>query len=114
MKILNLSRRKEKILKTREEEWRQESHLAWIKGGDNNTKYFDQATSKRKQQNMIWTITNEYGITLSSPMDINMEDFQHYKELFMDRDIANMINKLDLINHFPLMVNDNDTSLMEA
>lgn len=57
--ILDLALKRDKILKLQEEEWRQKSRLAWIKGGDRNTKKNHRAASKWRQINSIWAIQDD-------------------------------------------------------
>jgi hypothetical protein len=49
------------LLVAEEELWRQHSRALWIKSGDQNTKFFHQFASFRRNHKHIWEVIDEYG-----------------------------------------------------
>jgi hypothetical protein len=54
-----------KILQAEEELWRQQSRAIWIKSGEQNTKFFHQFASHRRNHKYIWEIQDENGLVHS-------------------------------------------------
>ena len=47
-KEIELESKLQKILRAEEEEWRLRSHIFWLKGGDQNTKFFQNQCRDRQ------------------------------------------------------------------
>ena len=41
--------------------WQQQSRIQWLKGGDQNTKFFHGVSTQRKQRNFIKGLRDENG-----------------------------------------------------
>eukprot|EP00253_Pinus_taeda_P006323 PITA_06323 len=90
--VMGLVQRKNKVLKA-QEEWRLKSKVAWIKGGDKNTRFFHMAMSKQKAANSIWHIRNEEGRVLTSLKDIKEEAFRYFKKQYKESKEDNIFGK---------------------
>jgi hypothetical protein len=49
----NLEMERNKILRDKEEKWRQQSRAIWVKSGDRNTKYFHHFANHRRIKNLM-------------------------------------------------------------
>jgi len=62
--------------------YRQLSKKHWATKGDRNTRFFQQACTKRRQKNRILFIENAGGQPLADPQDIAQEFISYFSNLF--------------------------------
>jgi len=62
-----------------EEMWRQKSRAIWLQQGDQNTIFFHQHASHRRNKNAIWEIKDGNGISHSGQEDLETEFVRHFK-----------------------------------
>jgi hypothetical protein len=67
-----------------EELWRQQSRVIWIKSGDQNTKFFHQFSSFRRNTKHIWEVHDENGQVHSGQEALKKEANRHYKGFYED------------------------------
>jgi len=73
-------------LKAEEELWRQRSRAIWIHGGDQNTKFFDQFSSYRRNRKHVWEIKDDTGKTHSGQVELKAKDVNYFKNLLKSQD----------------------------
>jgi hypothetical protein len=73
----NLTHLHNQILDKLTDYYRQLSKKHWATKGDRNTKFFQQACTRRRQKNRIMFIRNGPNSIISNPQDI-AEEFIHY------------------------------------
>ena len=61
VKEIELETKLQKILRQIEEEWRLRSRILWLKGGDQNTKFFQNQCRDRQRWNTIRELKSEDG-----------------------------------------------------
>jgi len=64
--IMELERKRYKLLKHEELFWRLKSRSLWLKEGDKNTNFFHNFANSRREKNSIWKIKNGNGESLVS------------------------------------------------
>ncbi|XP_061993315.1 uncharacterized protein LOC133711169 [Rosa rugosa] len=78
--------------------WQQRSRISWLKLGDNNTKFFHQSATQRRQRNRILRLRNANGLWLDSDMSIADTFLQYYKQLFSTSGARNLADILLLFD----------------
>ncbi|XP_024195894.1 uncharacterized protein LOC112199065 [Rosa chinensis] len=78
--------------------WHQRSRISWLKLGDNNTKFFHQSATQRRQRNRILRLRNANGLWLDSDMSIADTFLQYYKQLFSTSGPRNLADILLLVD----------------
>ena len=73
VKEIELETSMQKILRQEEEGWRLRSRILWLKGGDQNTKFFQNQCRKKQWRNTMREIKNEDGIVITGQASISTE-----------------------------------------
>ena len=72
----------QKILRQEEEGWRLRSRLLWLKGGDQNTKYFQNQCKERQRWNTMRELKAEDGTLLQGQAAITNEVRNFFEQLY--------------------------------
>ena len=71
------------VLKIREETmWKQRSHLEWLKGGDQNTRYFHCKANQRNKSNYIIGLEDEVGNWSEDEVQMSSLASTYFSNLF--------------------------------
>jgi hypothetical protein len=81
-KVENLTHQHNQILDRLTDYYKQLSKKHWAAKGDRNTKFFQQAWTRRRQKNRILFIKKAPNSIVSSPQDIAHEFIQYFTSLF--------------------------------
>jgi hypothetical protein len=71
------------LMKQEETFWRQRSRVAWLHGGDNNTKYFHECASQRKKTNTIHGLRDSNQIWQTEPRVMESTAVEYFQTLFL-------------------------------
>jgi len=83
-------RKTKELLMDQEEVWRQKSRSIWLKGGDENTIFFQAFANGRKIRNTIWSLIGSQGNKVSSFQDLAQLGKCHFQNLLKAPDEANI------------------------
>lgn len=111
-KILTLERSRAKILLDKEEEWRLKSRAIWLKGGDENTKFFHNYAKGRKSANTIWKMRGLDGREVSSFEAISSLGKNHFQALFTAPGGISLAEIIRTTQAFPRFVEEDDAELL--
>jgi hypothetical protein len=102
------------ILEREEKTWRLKSRAIWIKQGDNNTKFFHQFATYRKNANTIWEIRASDDSMVRSFKANAKEGVRHFKSLFQEPDGCPIQEILEVISKFrPVFTKEMNRSMVE-
>lgn len=96
-----LEERRLKILKVKEETWRQKSRAIWLAKGDLNTHFFHCFANQRRINNVIWEVRDGNGNTICGQNDLQEDVARHFKNIFTQRRGISITNQLNVIQLFP-------------
>jgi len=82
--VKELETARNKILKEKEEHWRQRSKATWLQSGDNNTKFFHNYANFRRISKHIWEILDDSGKVIIGQENIKGEATNHFKDLYKE------------------------------
>ena len=71
------------LMKQEETCWRQRSRVAWLHGGDNNSKYFHECASQRKRTNTIHGLRDSNQIWQTEPRVMESIAVEYFQSLFV-------------------------------
>ncbi|XP_059306453.1 uncharacterized protein LOC132057879 [Lycium ferocissimum] len=111
----------EKLLKEKLEKWnlieesiyKQKSRNKWLKEGDCNTAYFFTSAKSRKAQNLIITLQNENGDTVSTEAGIEEEVLGFYNNLLGTTNQAIPAIQPHMLNNEPTLTREQQTELIK-
>lgn len=81
----------EEMLLIRDNMWKQQPEVFWLKEGDRNTKNFHQALQRRRTRNSIFKLSVQ-GMTYLKPNPIKSAIFNHFKSQFFRRDFDKILD----------------------
>lgn len=87
-----LKKRKENILKIKEETTRLKSRAIWLNNGDKNTRFFHKFTEGRRKVNTIWELKDSKGNSINTQFDIKMEALNYFRDLYSDTGSDDVLN----------------------
>jgi hypothetical protein len=81
-----LEEERNKLLVAEEELWRQRSRALWIKSGDQNTKFFHQFASYRRNHKHIWEVIDDHGKVHFGQEALKTEATRYFKKFLRSWD----------------------------
>lgn len=111
--LLELTERKSKLLKLKEDEWRLKSRSEWAVARDNNTRYFDSVASKRKRANTICKIWSKENTALTEQMNIQGEAVHFFSIQYRTKEEENIAHQMEFANLFPCIMSKEANELMD-
>lgn len=78
----NASQELDEWLEREELLWRQRARYDWIKEGDRNTKFFHAKASQSKSRNLISSLTNENGVSITDTGEMEGLAVEYFTNLF--------------------------------
>ena len=106
--------KRDELLAREENLLRLKSRAIWIKEGDNNSKFFHNFANNRRNLNIIPTIKNMNGVMLSSFKEKAEAGEEFFKNLFKEPIGCNIQEILEVINLFPIMIDEEVNILLKA
>ena len=80
-RLILLETQKVRILRQKEETWRQKNRVVWLEVGDNNTNSFQRFTNQRRITNSIWDLKDENGESFSDQSSLKGVTILNFKEI---------------------------------
>ena len=102
VKEIELETSLQKILRQEEEGWRLQSRILWLKGGDQNTKLFQNQCRDRKRGNTLRELKNEDGTFITGQEAISLEVRTFFKHLYNDEEKVSQNTMEELSPTIPL------------
>ena len=84
LKEIDLETQLQKILRQEEEGWRLRSRIFWLKGGDLNTKFFQNQCKDRQCWSTIRELKSEDGTLIQGQATISTEVRNFFEHLYND------------------------------
>jgi hypothetical protein len=94
--LIAWNKKETSILKAEEELWRQRSRAIWIHSGNQNTKFFHQFSSYRRNQKHVWEIKDDTGQTHSGQVELKAEAVNYFKNFFKAQINPLQLNRSEL------------------
>jgi hypothetical protein len=92
------------ILRADEDRWRLKSRALWLSSGDNNTRFFHQFASHRRNKKFIWDLESEDGSLLNRTEDIKQEAHKHFQSFYQEDMQISLQDQIEIAQLFPQMV----------
>jgi hypothetical protein len=108
--LINLEFERNKYLKAKEELWRQRSRAIWVQSGDQNTKFFHQFSSHRRNSKHIWEIRDVTGTVHNGQEAIIEEAENYYKNFFKSLDHSHPAEQVGVAGLFTRLINEEEAS----
>ena len=86
IKEIELESNLHKILRQEEEGWRLRSRILWLKGGDQNTKFFQNQCRDRQRWNTMRELKTEDGTVIQGKAAISIEVRTFFEHLYNDEE----------------------------
>ena len=84
--------------------WQLKSRAKWNLKGDFNTKYFHMLASGRRNQNSIWSLSDDSGSFYEDEDALKSLGMKHFANIFKDDGGTSIFQQLKVIQLFPRMV----------
>jgi len=104
--LRELELKKSLILGREEAAWRLKSRALWVKCGDQNTHFFHNYASHRRNHNAIWALKDANGNALCTQEDLASTGVNHFKGIFIDRGMPRLEAQMQVLNFFPKYVEE--------
>jgi hypothetical protein len=112
--LSNLEQERNKYLKAKEELWRQRSRAIWIQSGDQNTKFFHQFSSHRRNQKHIWEILDDTGTLHTGQEELKEEAVKYFKNFFKAQEQPSTIDQVRVVSLFSWLVNEEEARILHG
>ena len=83
--------------------WKQRSRIQWLNEGDNNTKFFHQKASRRRNKNRITQLSREDGTICEEIDEMQQMTRDFYRNLYSSEGTKNMEQ---VLSHVPRKVTE--------
>eukprot|EP00253_Pinus_taeda_P006377 PITA_06377 len=113
-RLIELENQKVQILKLREESQRLRSRAIWLKVGDDSTRFFQNYAKGRKVTNTIWNLPLPEGGLADSFNKLSQLGTSHFRNIYRSPPGTNLVEIINVANHFPRFVNEEDTKELFA
>lgn len=104
--LKSLEQERTKILLETEEQWHQRSRAIWLHSGDQNTKFFHNYASFRRNSKFLWELKDEEGQTHSGQENLKKSSFHHFKDFYKDRTGPPVRDQVKVVTLFKEMLNN--------
>ena len=104
VKEIELETSLQKILRQEEEGWRLRSRILWLKGGDRNTKFFQNQCRDRQRWNTLRELKNEDGTVITGQVAINMEVRSFFENLYNDEEYVSQECMEEMVRDIPALI----------
>ena len=84
--------------------WQLKSRAKWALEGDSNTKHFHMLASGRRNQNSIWSLSDEAGNTFEDETTLKDLGESHFSNIFKDDGGTCLYHHLKVILLYPRMI----------
>ena len=102
------------ILRKEEESWRLRSRFLWLKGGDQNTKFFQNQCRERQRINTIREMKNDDDTTITGQAAIILEVRSFFESVYNNEEDASQENMEEMIRDIPSLVSPEDFNILES
>ena len=86
--------------------WRLKSKSIWLAEGDNNTNFFHNYANHRRNVNTIIDIQDETGTMEKQFQEKTTVAVKHFSTLFTKPTRCPVIEILEVLRHFPKLINE--------
>ena len=104
VKEIELPKNLQKILRHEEEGWRFRSRILWLKGGDQNTKLFQNQCRDRQRWNTLRELKNEDGSIITGQATINTEVRNFFENLYNDEEYVSQECMEEMVREIPDLI----------
>lgn len=87
-------------------EWRLKRWAIWIGLGDRNTNFFHSYASHRRNNNVIWDLTDLDGNMVSGMEELHGAAKAHFGRLYSDSASCDLITQIRVVRNFPGVVDE--------
>ena len=103
---------KKKILEHHLLTWQLKIRTKWALEGDSNTKYFHSIASGRRNQKSIWSLMDDGGRVIEDESELLILGQQHFSHIFSDDYKTCLLEQLNVVSHYPVMISTADASCL--
>ena len=114
VKEIELKTSLQKILRQEEEGWRLWSRILWLKGGDQNTKFFQNQCRDRQRWNTIRELKNEDGTTITGQAAISTEVRNFFENLYNDEEYVSQEWMEEMVRDIPALISPEESLQLES
>jgi len=108
--LICLEQDQNKLFRVKEELWRQRNRAIWIKGGDQNTKFFHQYAGYRRNRKQIWEVKDSSGCQHTHQENIKTKTVRYFNNFFKAQGQRLSMEQCRIVRLFTHMVSDLDTN----
>ena len=114
VKEIELETSLQKILRQEEEGWRLQSHILWLKGGDQNTKFFQNQCRDRQCWNTLRELKNDDGTVISRQAAISLEVSTFFEHLYNDEEQVSQNTMEEMVSDIPALISPEERLRLES
>ena len=114
VKEIELETSLQKILRQEEEGWRLRSCILWLKGGDQNTKLFQNQCRDRQRWNTMREHKNEDGTTIIGQAAISTEVRNFFENLYNDEEYVSQDCMEEMVRDIPALISPEESLQLES
>ena len=104
LKEIDLETQLQKILRHEEEGWKLHSRIFWLKGGDQNTKFFQNQCRDRQRWNTIRELNSEDGAVIQGQAAISSEVRNFFEHLYNDEEPVSQRLMEEMVFDIPSLI----------
>jgi hypothetical protein len=108
--LICLEQERNNLLREKEEIWRQHNRAIWIKGGDQNTKFFHQYAIYRRNRKQIWEVEDSSRRQHTCQENIKTKTVRYFNNFFKAQGQCLSMEQCRIVRLFTHMVSDLDTN----
>ena len=108
LREIELEKSLQSILRQEEESWRLRSRVLWLKGGDQNTKLFQNKCRENQIRNTIRELKKDDGTNITGQATIKSEVRSFFESIYNNEEDVSQENMDEMIIDIPSMVSRED------
>jgi mannosylglycoprotein endo-beta-mannosidase len=112
MSLEYLEQERNTLLKESKEIWHQCSRVAWIKSGDQNSKFFHKYASFRRNSKYLWEIHGDQDLVFRGQEQIKTTTLNHFKDFYKEKHGVSIYEQVRVASFFPKMIEESEAEAL--
>ena len=114
LREIELEKILQSIIRQEEEGWRLQSRVLWLKGGDQNTIFFQNQCRERQRRNTMRELKNEDDTVIIGQATISIEVRNLFESLYNDEEYVSQEYMEEMVRDIPALISPKEIIQLES